>query len=140
MTMSMSPNKAKMEAIFAALAEGDGRPFVDAMSENFVWTIKGQGPWARSWHGKAVVRAELFGPLFAQFATTYRNFARRIIAEDNIVVVECKGNVETKSGHRYDNDYCYVCEFSDDGKLTALTEYMDTALAQRVLVAPAPTQ
>jgi len=110
------------------------------MSEDFVWTIRGQGPWARSWHGKAVVQAELFRPLFAQFATTYRNFARRIIAEDNIVVVECKGNVETKSGNRYDNDYCYVCEFSDDGQLTALTEYMDTALAERVLVPPAPTQ
>ena len=136
--MNRSANKAKIEAIFAALATGDGQPLVDAMSEDFVWTIRGQGPWARSWRGKTVVRAELFRPLFAQFATTYRNFARRIIAEDNIVVVECKGDVETKSGHRYDNDYCYICEFGDDGKLTTLTEYMDTALAERVLVAPAP--
>jgi len=127
-----------MKAIFAALAKGNGRPLVDAMSENFVWTIKGQGPWARSWHGKAVMRTELLRPLRAQFATTYRNTARRISAEDNIVVVECKGNAETKSGHRYDNDYCWVCEFSADGKLTALTEYMDTALAKRVLVAPSP--
>jgi len=136
----LNRNKATMKAIFAELAEGNGRPFVDAMSDDFVWTIKGQGPWARSWQGKTAVRAELLRPLLTQFATTYRNIARRIIAEDNFVVVECKGNVETKSGHRYDNDYCYVCEFNEDGKLIALTEYMDTALAERVLVAPTPEE
>jgi hypothetical protein len=51
-------------------------------------------------------------------------------------VVECKGDVSTKAGNRYDNDYCYVCRFGDDGKLVALTEYMDTALAERVLAPP----
>jgi len=129
-------HKDTMRAIFAELAQGNGRPLIDAMSESFVWTIKGQGPWARSFRGKAAVRAELLRPLFAQFATTYRNAALRFVAEDNVVVVECKGNVETKSGARYDNDYCYICEFDDDGKLAALTEYMDTALAERVLVLP----
>ena len=58
------------------------------------------------------------------------------VLEGDIVVVECKGDVETKAGNRYDDDYCYVCQFADDGKLVALTEYMDTALAERVLAAP----
>jgi ketosteroid isomerase-like protein len=135
--MNTSDNKATMQAAFAALASGNAQPFMDAMCEEFVWTISGQGPWARSWRGKTVVRSDLFRQLVAQFATTYRNVARRIIADGNIVVVECKGNVETKSGHRYDNDYCYICEFREDGKLLALTEYMDSALAERVLVGPA---
>jgi hypothetical protein len=125
-----------MQAVFEALANGNGQPFVEAMRDDFSWTISGQGPWARTWQGKSAVRADLFRPLFAQFATTYRNTARRIIAEGDIVVVECKGDVETKAGNRYDNDYCYVCQFADDGKLVALTEYMDTALAERVLAAP----
>ena len=60
----------------------------------------------------------------------------RFVAEDDIVVVECKGDVATKLGARYDNDYCYVCRFDEGGALLELTEYMDTALAERVLSAP----
>jgi uncharacterized protein len=135
--MSARENKEVMQAIFAALASGDGQPFVDAMTDDFTWTISGSGPWGRSWRGKDVVRKELFRPLFAQFEGTYRNAASRFVAEDDVVVVECRGNVATKAGPRYDNSYCYVCRFGADGKLVELTEYMDTALCERVLVAPA---
>jgi ketosteroid isomerase-like protein len=134
--MSAQNCKRTMQIIFAELANGNGQPFVDAMHDDFAWTISGQGPWARTWRGKDAVRAELFRPLFAQFATKYRNTAKNFIAEGDTVVVECKGDVATKQGNRYDNDYCYVCRFGDDGKLIALTEYMDTALAERVLAPP----
>jgi len=132
--MNSQDNKRLMQAIFAELSAGNGQPFLDAMRDDFSWTISGQGPWARTWSGKASVRGDLFRPLFAQFATPYRNMGRRFVAEGDTVVVECKGNVATKSGERYDNDYCYVCRFAGDGKLIALTEYMDTALAERVLI------
>jgi uncharacterized protein len=134
--MSARHYKRTMQIIFAELANGNGQPFVDAMHDEFAWTISGQGPWARTWRGRDTVRAELFRPLFAQFATKYRNTAKTFIAERDTVVVECKGDVATKQGNRYDNDYCYVCRFGDDGKLIALTEYMDTALAERVLAPP----
>ena len=96
-------------------------------------------PWARIWRGRETVRSELFRPPFAQFVTKYRNAARNFIAEGDPVVVECKGDVAAKQGDRYDNDYCYVCyvcRFGDVGKLIALTEYMDTALPERVLALP----
>jgi uncharacterized protein len=134
--MSAQNYKRTMQTIFAELANGNGQPFVDAMHGDFAWTISGQGPWARTWRGKDAVRTELLRPLFAQFATQYRNTAKNFIAEGDTVVVECKGDVATKQGNRYDNDYCYVCRFGDDGKLIALTEYMDTALAERVLAPP----
>lgn len=96
-----------MQIIFAELANGNGQPFVDAMHDDFAWTISGQGPWARTWRGRNAVRTELFGRLFAQFAIRYRNTAKNFIAEGDTVVVECKGDVATKQGNRYDNDYCY---------------------------------
>ena len=136
-TLTAVDHKRTMQAIFAELEQGNGAPFMDAMHDDFVWTISGQGPWGRSWRGKTAVRRELFKPLFAQFDGTYRNSARSFMAEGDTVVVECKGDVATKAGARYDNDYCYVCRFGNDGKLVSLTEYMDTALAERVL-APLP--
>lgn len=47
-------------------------------------------------------------------------------------MVECHGSVATHAGQRYDNPYCYVIEMQA-GKMLALAEYMDTALAEAVL-------
>lgn len=128
-------NKALLQAAFAELAKGNGAPLVDLMADDFSWIIPGQSTWSREWRGKQAVREELFRPLFARFADTYTNEAKRFIAEDDFVVVECRGKVMTKSGKRYDNTYCYVCRM-ESGLLRELTEYMDTELAASALGAP----
>jgi hypothetical protein len=128
-------NRLHMERIMNALAEGDRTPFADAMSEDFAWIFPGNGVWSGAYRGKDFVRRELIAPLFAQFEPGYRNRAVRFVAEGDLVVVECRGSVMTQRGDRYDNAYCYVCRFTD-GQLAELTEYMDTALAERVLDPP----
>ena len=133
--MNIPSNRSIVEAVFFALAQGERQPFADAMADDFSWTIAGQGPWARTWRGKDEVRRGLMAPLFAQFADTYRNRASRIVSDGDVIVVECRGEVATKAGKRYDNHYCYVIEMRD-AKMLALTEYMDTALAQATLVPP----
>jgi uncharacterized protein len=129
-------NKLFMQQIFSELARGNRKPFADAMAEDFCWTITGSTAWSRTYRGKAAVRAELLSPLFAQFADEYTNSAQRFIAEDDCVVVQCRGKVTTTSGKPYHNNYCYVIRLAGS-KMRELTEYMDTALAERVLVAPA---
>jgi ketosteroid isomerase-like protein len=133
--MSAAENKRLMEEVFAELAKGNGKPFRDAMADDFSWTIKGTTPWSRTYSGKEEVLSELMGPLFAQFAERYTNTAHNMIAEGDQVVVECRGRVKAKSGERYDNDYCYVCRL-DGGKLRELTEYLDTELVARALAPP----
>jgi uncharacterized protein len=134
--VSESSNKAIVQSIFAALATGNRQPFADAMAEDFSWTISGRGPWARTWHGKRAVQTGLMAPLFAQFSDTYRNQATRVLCDGDTAVVERRGSVTTRAGAHYDNQYCYVIDFAD-GKMRALTEYMDTALAEAVLSPPA---
>jgi len=129
-------NKQLMQEIFSELAKGNGQPFVDSFSEDFCWIITGGSAWSGTYRGKEVVRRELLEPLFAQFAGRYTNTAERLIAEDDYVVVQCRGQVMTKAGKRYDNSYCYVCRFAG-GKLCELTEYLDTQLVNDVLTAPA---
>jgi ketosteroid isomerase-like protein len=60
----------------------------------------------------------------------------RILADDDYVVVQCHGDATTVSGERYANSYCFVIRMAD-GQLRELTEYMDTALVERVLQPPA---
>jgi hypothetical protein len=60
-----------------------------------------------------------------------------MVAEEDIVVVECRGRVTTKSGRPYNNSYCWVCRLAD-GEIRELTEYMDTELVAKTLEPPPP--
>jgi ketosteroid isomerase-like protein len=133
--MSASGNKRIIREAFDGLARADAAAFLDIMAEDFCWIIEGQSKWSLRFDGKTAVRRELFRPLFANFATPYRNFAEEIIAEDDRVVVLCRGEVRTNSGEDYNNSYCYVIRMRD-GKMVELREYMDTALAEAVLRLP----
>ena len=125
-------SKQLLQRIFNGLATGDGKPFLDSLAEDFCWHMIGGTAWSGSYRGKQAVQRELLRPLFANFETTYRNRAVRIIGEGDWVVVECRGEVTTKSGEPYNNEYCWVCRVQD-GQLKELTEYMDTQLVERVL-------
>jgi uncharacterized protein len=130
-------NKELMRTIFDALARGDGAPFAAAMHPDFTWVIAGvQTDWSGEWRGKDAVRSELIAPLFARFADTYRSQAVSFTAEEDRVVVECRSHATTHAGQRYDQQYCFVCTFSADGRLLRLVEYADTALMQTVLGPP----
>ena len=133
--MSAAENKAIIARAFDGLAEADATAFLDAMADDFTWIIEGQCAWSGRYEGKAAVQNELIPPLFANFATRYRNIAERIIAEDDMVVVLARGEVKTKRGADYNNSYCFVIRMRD-GKMAELREYMDTALAEAVLRRP----
>lgn len=132
MRANAQANKQLLQDIFAELANGNGKPFVDAMAEDFCWIMTGTTSWSGTYRGKETVRREVLAPLFARFATRYTNTAQRFIAEDDYVVVECRGSVMTKSGTPYNNAYCYVCRLAD-GRLKELTEYFDTELVTAAL-------
>jgi ketosteroid isomerase-like protein len=128
-------NKQRIETVYAQLAQGNGRPFVDAMADDFCWHMIGSTPWSGSYRGKQAVRERLLAPLMAQFADRYTSTATRIVAEGDIVVVECRGRVTTREGKPYHNRYCMVIRM-EGGLMKELTEYLDTALVETALQPP----
>jgi ketosteroid isomerase-like protein len=132
--MTAAENKQLLQQAFAEMAKGNSKPFVDLWADDFCWTVTGSSPWSKTYRGKRTVLKELMGPLFENFATPYVNNAGRFIAEDDYVVVECRGQVTTKSGKPYNNTYCYVCRM-EGGQIKELTEYLDTKLVVDVLQA-----
>lgn len=130
-----SDNKRRIEAVYAQLAQGNGRPFVEAMADDFCWHMIGSTAWSGSYRGKQAVRERLLGPLFAQFADRYTSTPKRIVAEGDIVVVECSGRVTTRQGKPYHNTYCLVIRM-EGGMMKELTEYLDTALVDAALQPP----
>jgi len=130
--MGAAENKKLMQAIFAGLAQGDPKLFVDSMDERFAWTVTGQTKWSKTYQGKETVLNELFGGLRERIEGRIRTTARRFIAEDDVVVVEARGNNMTKKGTPYNNQYCFVFRLGE-GKLQELTEYLDTELVTEAL-------
>ncbi len=133
--MTASDNKALIQDIMDSRARRDPNPFIAAMADDFVWRIAGSTAWSGEYIGKADVQERLLKPLYRRFTAPTSITATRIIAEDDYVVAECRGNATTVGGELYANTYCFVIRVTD-GKLRELTEYMDTALVDRVLGAP----
>jgi ketosteroid isomerase-like protein len=134
--VAAAENKQMMQRVFAELADGNGQPFLDALADDARWTVIGSSPWSRAYEGKRAIADELMRPLFRQFADQYRARAIRIVAEDDIVVVEARGEVMTRAGKPYNQTYCYVFQLAG-GEVRELTEYLDTALVNEVLEVPA---
>ena len=134
--MNPAQNKELLQRIFAELAQGNSRPFVAAMADDFRWIIAGASRWSRTFEGKQAVLTQLFGALRATIADRVRTRATRLIAEDDYVVVEARGSNTTRAGLPYNNSYCMIYTLRD-GKLTEVVEYMDTELAANALGDPA---
>ena len=129
-------NKARLVYVFAETGKGDWRPFFEALSEDAAWTIIGTTKWSKTYRGKAAIMDDLMGPLRRALAPPARVHALRLIAEDEFVVVEGRGENVTRDGKPYDNTYCWVFQFRG-GEVMALTEYADTALFNTALGDPA---
>jgi ketosteroid isomerase-like protein len=130
--LSAAVNKKLMQDIFAGIAAGDVSLWRESLAEDVIVTVTGQTSWSRLFKGKESALRDLFRYVHFQMRVGGRTLAYRFIAEDDWVVVEARGDMVTKSGERYDNDYCLVYRLAD-GKIVEMREYNDSALCERVL-------
>lgn len=129
----MTDNRQIVERIFAATADGDGRLFVEAMSDDCVWRARGAGSWSGNYRGKEAILGKLLGPLGRRIeGGRTRTIATRILDAGDVVVVEAEGRNRTVDGADYCNQYCFVISLRG-GKMVEIVEYLDTELVERVL-------
>ena len=129
--MTAAANKKLMETILAGVAAGDRTLFVDAMADDVTMTVTGQYSWSQTFHGKESVLRDLYGYV-ASLVKQRRSVPFRLIADDEWVVVEARGDMETHAGERYDNHYCLLYRI-ENGKIREIREYQDSTLCERVL-------
>jgi hypothetical protein len=135
MTSITERNRATITSIFEAMSRGETRPFGEAMADDFTWRMTGTTAWSGTYSGRTEV-ARMLSTLRQQWATRYKSTPSRILADEDHVVVETRGEVVTKAGKPYNNTYCLVIRMRDD-KLVELTEYFDTELVTAALEPPA---
>jgi uncharacterized protein len=121
----MSP-KDIVSALFQKWESGDSSEFFTAVADDVVWTAIGHTPISGVSHTKAEYMKKTYLPLQSVFAGGTSCKVKRIIAEDEIVVVEWHGETPLAKGGVYANDYCWVVRVKE-GKLGEVTGYFDTA-------------
>lgn len=131
-TMSAVENKRLMQAIFARVAVGDGSLFVEHLADDVVMRVSGQNSWSRTFTGKRSVLRDLFGVVRERTSGVRKTIPLRFVADDDIVVIEARGEMTSKSGEPYNNEYCLIYRLRD-GKIVEITEYNDSVLCERVL-------
>jgi len=129
--MSAADNKKLMEIIFAGAAAGDRTLYVDALADDVTMTVTGQYSWSQTFHGKESVLRDLYGYV-GSLLKHRRTVPLRIIADDEWVAVEARGDMVTHAGERYDNHYCLTYRI-ENGKIHEIREYNDSILCERVL-------
>lgn len=130
--MSAAANKKLIQQIFTDSASRSGTTFIDHLADDATWVQTGQCSWSRTFAGKDEITNDLLGYLRTLLTDRPRTLAFNFIAEGDFVAVEARGDNVTKSGERYDNQYCMVWRIAN-GRITQIKEYCDTALVERVL-------
>jgi len=131
--MSAAANKKLVQQVYTDSANRSGTTFIDHIADDVTWIVTGQYSWSGTFEGAEAINNGLMGHLRSLLdAARPRTLAFNFIAEGDYVVVEARGDNVTKSGERYDNQYCMVWRI-ENGRIKEIKEYCDSALVERVL-------
>jgi ketosteroid isomerase-like protein len=136
--MSTIENKKLVQQVYADSASRSGTTFADHLAEDACWIVTGQYSWSGTYQGRDAVLNGLMGHFRSLFDIRPRTVAYNFIAEGDTVVVEAKGDNVTKTGVRYDNDYCMIW-LIENGRIKQIKEYCDSVLTEKAL-GPFPQQ
>ena len=130
--MSAAETKQLMQAIFARVAEGDGSLFVEHLADDVLIRVSGQYSWSQTFKGKEAALRDLYGVVRSRTTGLRKTIPLRFIADGDIVVIEARGEMMSKAGVPYNNEYCLIYRLRDR-KIVEMTEYQDSTLCERVL-------
>jgi ketosteroid isomerase-like protein len=135
--MTHEDNKAIVRTFFAAANEGDLARGLELLADDVTWTNIGTTRFSGTYRGKQAVVEDLLACVFGRLEGGIRSTIDNVVAEGEFVVVQSRGQATTLDGDAYDNTYCHVFRLRE-GRIVAVTEYMDTELASRLLGAVEP--
>lgn len=124
-------NKEVALKFLTSLSTGDVETLKSVVSEDVVVTLPGTAKIAATRYYPEVIAACAMFPQIAKggIIPTVLN----VTAEDDRVAVEWQGSCELNNGQRYDNVYHFLL-FIRDGKVYKMKEYLDTKLADEVIM------
>jgi len=131
---STEASRAVVAAFFRALRAGDMDALRATFAPDATWILRGSLPASGTWTGLDGIMDGFFPKIFGRLdpEVPVVQDVHRIIADGEYAVAEWTTHARTRDGRCYDSDYVGVFRVVD-GRLAAVTEYLDTAYAKQVL-------
>ncbi len=131
--MSVESNKQVIRDFFERLTGGDMEGAMALCHDDVAWTIIGDTPVSKTFHGPGGVEGDLMGEVFkvVDADAGLRVDIIEMIAEGDKVVCRAQGTITGNHGP-YNNTYCHVFTVRD-GKIAEDMEYLDTVLIEHAL-------
>ncbi len=123
--------KALVERLFAAYERGDSQQLFDHVADDVHWTITGANPLSGEYRSKREFIEATYERLAAVLKQPVQPRVRRIIAEDDLAVVEWRGHATSIVDRPYDNDYCWIIRVAED-RIVEVRAYFDGALVEEL--------
>ena len=136
--MTHDENKQHVIDMWKAFATRDAAQIRKYFKEDAVWIAPHNNATAIALNAPSgFTSAEAIARFIANdvskiFARDVTIDFKGIHAVGNVVIVEERMQATLSSGRHYDNDYCFVFEL-EDGLITVMREYMDTAKGFRMI-------
>jgi ketosteroid isomerase-like protein len=125
-----------LNRLYSALQAGDLDTWASMHSANVTFNINGSTVMSGRITGKDIIMAELLPLLFTRVKPETASFGvnwKCMCADGKRAVVIFEGRSETLESEPYNNRYLQILEFDDDGLISEVWEFFDTALAEAVI-------
>jgi ketosteroid isomerase-like protein len=125
----MTDNQKIVQSWFDLIADGKAAEAFALFSEDIVYDLKGTTPVSGKYRGMDQIVNDFFTPWRKQLDGEMNLIVDELIGDGASVVALVRGEAKTIFDKRYDNEYAFVFRIKD-GKITGVTEYLDTALVE----------
>ncbi len=102
-------------------------------AENFLWIIKGTSVLSGTYTDKDIFLTQVIGRLSSKLQSGWKMHILDTYVDNNAFIIEMRGEVKTKNGQDYNNDYCWIFKFDANNKIIKLTAYYDSLLVNKTL-------
>lgn len=117
-------NREFIAQAFEHWAEGRGSFFQDVLSPDVVWTIKGSGPSAGTFHTRDAFIDQAVAPFAARLSSFVSPRVNSIWADGNDVLVYWDGAAIAADGVPYNNSFVWIFRM-EDLRAVEVTAFLD---------------
>lgn len=115
-----------------------GGPFTRVLSPDVEWTVRGSGPYSRTYSGIDSFANDASAPILSRLSTPLKPVVKKIWAVDDDVIVRFDAFATTTTNDTYSNEYLWILTMKN-GLVVKSEAFLDMGLYQD-LVNSAPTR
>jgi len=136
MASSKYPSTEEIKQIFQNMETGNYEEVFKRVASDVDWTVMGTHPCAGRYRSLADFQESTFKRLGAIMKPPgIRLKVRNVLGgvDQEWAAVELIAEAECKNGLNFDNTYCWVMRFDEEGKVVQVRAYLDSTIVKQAL-------